>query len=155
MALRVSGLIVLACCAGPCAAQGALGINVYGLSYHLDRDEAESRGQDNEVNPGLGLRYRMPGEKFDSFLEGGVYHDSGRNSAVYAGAGLLWKLTERLRLGAAAAVFQSDTYKNGEPVFAPVPLAAYEWRRVTLNVVYVPRIDSIGTLDTLGFWLTL
>ncbi|HSF47127.1 MAG TPA: hypothetical protein VLA73_02055, partial [Burkholderiales bacterium] len=45
-------------------AQGApqadqLGINVYGLSYHFDRDRARELDVDNELNPGLGLRYRF------------------------------------------------------------------------------------------------
>lgn len=155
MSLRASALLTLAICAGPCAAQSNLGLNVYGLSYHLDREEAKSRGHDNEVNPGLGLRYRVPGEKFDTFLDGGAYRDSGRSTAAYGSVGVFWKPTERLRLGGAMAVFNSDSYNNGDPFIAPVPLAAYEWRRVTLNVVYVPKIDSIGTPDTLGFWLTL
>jgi hypothetical protein len=155
MTLRASALLTLALCAGPCAAQGDLGMNVYALSYHFDREEAESLGHDNEVNPGLGLRYRMPGDNFDSFLDGGAYRDSGRNTAVYAGGGFFWKPTERLRLGGAIAVFNSDTYNNGDAFVAPLPLVAYEWRRVTLNVVYIPKIESIGTLNTLAFWLTL
>ncbi len=155
MPLRVSMSITLALCAVPCAAQAELGMNVYGLSYHFDREQAESLGHDNEVNPGLGLRYRMPGEKFDTFLDGGVYRDSGRNTAVYAGGGLFWKPTQRLRLGGAMALFSSDSYNNGDAFIAPVPFAAYEWRRVTLNVVYIPKISSIGTPSTLGFWLTL
>jgi hypothetical protein len=155
MILRASVWLALALSAAPCAAQGQLGFNLYGLSYHLDRDEAQARGQDNEFNPGLGLRYRVPGEKFDPFLEGGIYRDSARNTALYAGGGFFWKASERLRLGGAVAVFNSDTYNAGEPFIAPVPLAAYEWRRVTLNVVYIPKIDSIDTLNTLAFWLTL
>jgi hypothetical protein len=154
MILRASVLLALGLSAAPCAAQGQLGINVYGFSYHFDREEAEARGQDNEVNPGLGVRYRVPGGKFDPFLDGGVYRDSARNTAVYAGGGFFWKPTERLRLGGAVAVFKSDTYNNGDAFFAPVPLIAYEWRRVTLNVVYIPKIDSVDTLNTLAFWLT-
>jgi Antimicrobial peptide resistance and lipid A acylation protein PagP len=154
MTFRQSMLVVLAFYAGPCAAQGNLGINVYGLSYHFEREEAERRGQDNEVNPGLGLRYRAPGEKFDAFVDAAAYRDSARNTALYAGVGFFWKPTQGLRLGGAVALFHSDTYNDGDPFIAPVPLAGYEWRRVTLNVVYIPKIDSIDTLNTLGFWLT-
>ena len=155
MILRALVLIAFASCTGPCAAQGQLGLNVYGFSYHLDREEAESRGQDSEVNPGLGLRYRMPGDNFDSFLDGGIYRDSARNIGVYAGGGVFWKPTERLRIGGAVGVFKSDTYNDGEAFVAPVPVIAYEWRRVTLNVVYIPKIESLDTLNTVGFWLTL
>ena len=58
-------LALLAACAGPCTAQGRLGVNVYGLSYHVEREEAHQSGNDNEFNPGLGLRWRTPGERFD------------------------------------------------------------------------------------------
>ena len=83
-----NALVALAACATPCAAQSQLGINLYGLSYHLDRDVAKSPGHNNQFNPGLGLRCRLPGEKFDRFLDGGFYYDSGRNTTLYAGGGL-------------------------------------------------------------------
>jgi hypothetical protein len=107
------------------------------------------------VNPGLGLRYRWPRQGFDWFADGGAYRDSGRNTAVYAGGGAFWKPTERLRLGGALAFFYSDTYNDGDPFIAPIPVAAYEWRRVTLNLVYFPKISGINDINTLGFWITL
>lgn len=49
----------------PCAAlaqpgEGELGVNLYGFSYHFERERARELGLDNEINPGLGLRYRRP-----------------------------------------------------------------------------------------------
>jgi hypothetical protein len=137
------------------AAAGELGINIYGLSYHFDREEAEARGLDNEVNPGLGLRYRIPRQEFDWFLDGGTHRDSARNTAVYAGGGAFWKPTQRLRLGGALALFQSDTYNDGDPFIAPVPLVAYEWRPATITMAYFPKIEGVNEIHTLGFWLTL
>jgi hypothetical protein len=119
-----------------------------------EREEAHESGDDNEFNPGLGLRWRTPGERFDWFLDGGVYRDSGRNTAVYGGIGTFWKPTERLRLGAALVGFHSDTYNEGDAFIAPLPIAGYEWRRVTLNVVYFPKIDRYNEVNTFGFWLT-
>lgn len=148
-------LPLLAAAAGPCLAQGEFGINVYGLSYHLNREHAEEIGIDNEVNPGLGLRYRVAGQSVDWFLDGGAYHDGGRNTAVYAGIGGYWKPTERLRLGGAIAFFHSNTYNDGEPFIAPVPLAGYEWRAVSLNFFYSPKISGINEVNTIGFWVTL
>ena len=111
------------------------------------------------MNPGLGLRYRLPRKAFDGsfdlFLDGGAYRDSGRNTAVYAGAGAFWKPAGGLRLGGALAFFNSDTYNDGKAFIAPVPLAAYEWRAVTLNVVYFPKISDVNEINTLGFWITL
>jgi len=111
------------------------------------------------VNPGLGVRWRVPHKAFDAafdlFLEAGAYRDSGRNTAVLAGGGLFWKASERLRLGAGLAFFHSDTYNDGNPFVAPLPLLAYEWRAVTANLVYFPKVSGINEINTLGFWLTL
>src|SRR6185503_19525175 len=83
IALRARlGLVALLLLPGLAPAD-ELGINLYGLSYHHEL------GTDNEVNPGLGVRWRMPREAFDGafdfFLEAGAYRDSGRNTAVLAG----------------------------------------------------------------------
>ena len=143
------------CAARPCLAQGELGINVYGLSYHFERERARELGYDNEVNPGLGVRYRIPRGRFDWFFDAGAYRDSGRNTALLAGGGALWKPTERLRLGGALTFFSSDTYNDGDAFVAPVPVLAYEWRRVSLNLVYFPKVSGVNELNTLGFWITL
>jgi len=37
----------------------ALDLNVYGFSYHPDRETAHRLNLDNEVNPGLGLHYEF------------------------------------------------------------------------------------------------
>jgi len=137
------------------APAGELGLNVYGLSYHFERDTARELGTDNEVNPGLGVRWRMPRQAFDWFFDAGAYRDSGRNTAVLAGAGVLWKPTEHLRLGGALAFFHSETYNDGNPFIAPLPLLAYEWRAVTANLVYFPKVSGVNEINTLGFWLTL
>jgi hypothetical protein len=154
--IRTIGLVIfLALFAAASRAQsGELGVNVYGLSYHFERERAKELGFDNEVNPGLGLRYRFARQDFDWFLDGGAYRDSGRNPAVFAGGGVFWKPTEGLRLGGALAFFHSDTYNDGEPFIAPLPLVAYEWRALSLNMVYFPKVSGINDINTLGFWLT-
>lgn len=138
------------------AQEGQFGINIYGFSYHLDRDKAKSLGVDNEFNPGLGLRYRdrLSGS-FDGFLDGGAYRDSGRNTAVYAGGGVLYRATERLRLGGALALFHSDTYNRGNAFVALLPVVAYDFDRVTFNMVYLPKVRNYNDINTLGFWATI
>lgn len=134
---------------------GELGINIYGLSYHFDRDVARRIGVDNEFNPGLGARYRLPRERFEWVLDAGAYRDSGRNVALIAGAGALWKPVPALGLGAALVVFDSDTYNRGRTTVAPVPLAAYDLGPATLNFTYLPKVSDINDVATLGFWVTL
>jgi len=56
--------------------------------------------------------------------------------------------------GGALAFFHSQTYNDGNAFIAPLPLLAYEWRAVTANLVYFPKVSSINEINTLGFWLT-
>jgi hypothetical protein len=67
----------------------------------------------------------------------------------------LWKPAGGWRLGGALAAFHSDTYNHGRAFIAPVPVAAYEWQRATLNMVYLPRIGQLNEVAALGFWLTV
>ncbi len=136
-------------------ARAELGINLYGASYHFEREEAKALGLTNEFNPGLGLRWRRPlAERYDLFADAGFYRDSARHTAFLAGAGVLWHAVAGARLGGAAVLLKSPTYNDGDPFIAPAPLAAYEWRRVTLNVVYFPKFGELNSTNQLGFWLT-
>jgi hypothetical protein len=135
---------------------GDFGVNLYGASYHFERSRAKQLGLDNEFNPGLGLRYRdRLNERFDWFVDAGAYRDSGRTNAVVAGPGILWKATDGLRLGGGLAYFHSGSYNEGRPFIAPIPVAAYEWRAVTLNITFFPRISGIVDVNTLGAWVTV
>jgi Antimicrobial peptide resistance and lipid A acylation protein PagP len=149
-AFAVSILLVL-----PFPAAAELGLNLYGLAYHFDRDHARERGLDNEFIAGIGLRYRVAhSERLHWVMDASAYHDSGRNTAYVAGAGALWKVTPGWRLGAALAAFQSDTYNRGRLFVAPLPLAAYEFRSVTLNFTYIPKLSELNDVATLAMWLT-
>jgi hypothetical protein len=143
-------LVALLLCAR--AAHAELGLNLYGASYHFDRDKARERGLTHEVNPGLGLRWR----KADSglFADAGIYRDSAARTARIAGLGYHWAAGEHLRLGGGLALFRSDTYNNGKAFIAPVPLAAYETRRVTFNLTYFPKWREQNPTNQLGAWVT-
>src|SRR5882672_1091824 len=122
----------------------------------LARAKARELHVDNEVNPGLGLRYRVPhGERLDWIFDTGLYRDSGRNRAFIAGAGASWHATEHLRLAGALTFFKSDTYNRGRAGIAPLPLVAWDTRAATFNLVYFPKVREINSVATVGFWLTL
>jgi len=147
-------LVALLVCAP--AARADVGINIYGASYHFDRDKARERGLTHEVNPGLGVRWRQArSESWDLFADAGFYRDSAAHSAKLAGAGALWHAGEHLRLGGALALLKSDTYNFGKAFIAPVPLAAYEMRRVTFNLVYFPKWRDQNPTNQVGGWVTL
>jgi hypothetical protein len=136
-------------------ARADLGLNVYGLSYHFDQDKAHELGVDNQFNPGLGVRLRAPREAWDWFADAGFYRDSGRHTATLAGGGVLWHVGPALRLGGAVALMHSETYNNGRAFIAPLPVAAYELGRATLNMVYMPKVHEVNDINTLGFWATI
>jgi hypothetical protein len=148
--------LIAALLALPCTALAAdLGVNVYGFSYHVERSRAKEIGVDNEFNPGLGVRYRVPyRERIDWIFDAGAYRDSGRNTAVFAAAGVHWHVSGGWRLGGALAAFHSDTYNRGKAFIAPIPVAAYEWRAVSLSVAYLPKVGDFNEINTFGFWLT-
>jgi hypothetical protein len=154
-ALMLPALAAALAATEECAAQSRFGINIYGASYHFERERAEELGLDNEFNPGLGVRYRVPyTERIDWAFDVGIYRDSARETAAVVGAAGLWKATEHLRLGLALALFKSETYNNGDLALAPVPLAAWEWSWLTINMAYAPRIGELNKVSTLSFWLT-
>lgn len=138
----------------PALCGAEVGLNIYGLSWHIDADKARAEGVDNWFNPGLGVRYRVPGESFDYFFDAGLYRDSGRNTAVLAGGAVHWRATQRARLGLALVMLNSKTYNGGNTFIAPLPVAAWEFRSVSVNMVWMPKLREVNEINTLGFWLT-
>ena len=145
---------VLALLAAGLAGAGEIGINLYGASYHFERERARELGLDNQFNPGIGVRYRQSSERMEWIADAGIYHDSAERTAMVVGAGAWWKAGESLRLGAALALFKSETYNGGDPALAPLPLAAWDFRPVTVNAAFAPRIAGVNEVSTLLFWLT-
>jgi hypothetical protein len=129
-------------------------VHLFGLSYHLERARARELGLTNEVNPGLGVRYRLPREDYDWVFDAGALHDSARNTALLAGFGGYLKPTEHFRAGLALVLIHSDTYNSGDPFIAPIPAIGYEWRTVSANLAYSQRVKGVNEVNTLLFWLT-
>jgi hypothetical protein len=148
----IAAALVIAAMA-PCAANASIGINIYGLSYHFERDRARELGVGNELNLGGGLRWRS--DRAGWFADLGAYRDSGRNTAKVAGAGYLWELGPRWRVGGAVAAMHSDTYNGGRAFIVPIPVLAYETPRYTLNFTFFPKVVGMNDINTLGLWITL
>jgi hypothetical protein len=153
--MRFRFIAALLALAVPLPAAAELGVSFYGLAHHLDRSRARAMGLDNEFIAGLGLRYRVPhSERLQWTFEAAAYHDSGRNTALVAGAGALWKVTPGWRLGGALVGFKSDTYNRGDPFIAPLPIAAYEFGSLTLNLTFIPKMSKVNDVTTIAAWLT-
>src|SRR5207249_1581751 len=79
----------------------------------------------------------------------------GRNRAFFAGAGASWHATEHLRLAGALTFFKSHTYNRGRAGIAPLPVAVWDTRAVSFNLVFFPKVPQTNSIATFGFWLTL
>ena len=153
--LRCLAAVALVAACGTAHAD-EIGINVYGLSYHFNRDRAQALGVDNGVNPGLGVRWQFAEtERWRFFADAGVFNDSGRNTAALAGAGALWRVAGGFEIGAALAVMNSDTYNNGRTFIVPLPLVAWDLGPVTLNATFFPKVERFNDVATVGLWVTL
>ena len=140
------------------ALAGDASLNIYGLSYHWEREEAKRIGTDHEFNPGLGLRYALkPADLCATpFVEAAAYRDSGAATAVYVALGCRgFRLGDKLRLGGALAAFHSDTYNGGDPFIAPVPLLTWQVNDITLNFTHFPKVKGFNDINTTGFYFSL
>jgi hypothetical protein len=134
------------------ARPGDLGLNVFGLSFHTDRNKGY-----NEINPGVGLRYVFwrPQPRWELFGDTSIYYDSDRNWAKYIALGTYYRFAGPWKVGVAVAYGQSRSYNQGRPFFAPVPGLAFEYRRVTFNAVLLPSEESDSKIAGAAFFLTI
>jgi hypothetical protein len=134
----------------------AFDLNIYGLSYHPDREAARSRNVDNETNPGLGIHFEWPENiRGNYFAEAGAYLDSGENWAKFAALGYQFRAGRRWKLGGALAAIYSRTYNNGTAFVAMIPLVTWDLGRFKLNAVYFPKFGQHNQVDVLGFYVSL
>jgi hypothetical protein len=134
----------------------AIDLNLYGLSYHPDRETMHRLHLDNEINTGLGLRYELTAnERGMTFVEAGTYRDSGRHRAKFSALGYQWKLGERWRFGGGITLFNSRTYNGGKTFIGALPLLTYDLGWVKLNAIYSPKFRPYNLVDTFGFYLSI
>jgi hypothetical protein len=149
-ALTMIGFFVAVGIASCNAKAEGLAVNVYGLSYHPDRELAHDLKLDNEFNPGLGLRHTWAN---GVFAEIGAYRDSGKETARVAGIGYQWAFGV-LKVGGALAYFNSNTYNNGKEFIAPVPIISVDLNKAILNVTHFPKVEGLNSVAAWGFYVS-
>lgn len=133
-----------------------LNLHVFGLSYHPDRKGTRDSHLDNELNAGLGLNYEFHNDAQGvANVEAGVFKDSGRNWAKFAGLGYQFKFGDRWRLGADLLAIHSPTYNHDRGFVAPIPRLTYDFGPVKLNAVYIPKFREINKFAVFGFYFTV
>ncbi|MCX6835770.1 MAG: hypothetical protein NTW07_11695 [candidate division Zixibacteria bacterium] len=136
-------------------------LNLYGVSYHLDHRDEPTSGMGgsnklNEFNEGVGLRLSLGNDSSDVlFLEGGSFQDSFENEAGYLSLGYQWRVIMQLRIGINAAIYATDSIREGDPFFAAIPLISYTIGFLTVNGLYLPKYRDINPYHTIGAYLTI
>jgi hypothetical protein len=142
--------------AAPANPRTKLNLHIFGLAYHPDRQGTRTSHLDNELNLGVGLNRELHNNAAGvTSLEAGVFKDSGRNMAKFAGIGYQFKLGQRWSVGADVLAIQSRTYNFGRSFVAPIPRATYDFGPVTLNAVYIPKFQQFNLFAVFGFYLTI
>jgi len=133
-----------------------LNLDVYGLSYHTDRNGIHNKQRDNEYNIGLGFGYKLyTNDKGSASIHAGFYNDSGHNWAKVAGLGYQFNLGKRWQLGAGLMAIQSRTYNNGLAFVAPIPLLTYDLGAAKLNIVFAPRFKQFNQFSVFGMYFSI
>ena len=101
---------------------------LYGAAYHTDRSKPH-----NEVNPGLGLRFRAGDSEF--FYALGAYKNSQWNNSVYAAIGTEFWRFGPLSFGALAGVI---TGYNKSLLPIVLPEVALHFGHMALAVNFIP-----------------
>ena len=154
-------ILALMICASGIGHANSFGVNLYGLSYHMNNRRGagwlEPGTHFNEFNKGIGLRATFGTDSAATtlFVEGGTFRDSFRNQAKYLSLGFQVRLIYQLRMGINAAVYTTRSIHAGNPIFAPIPIMSYSVSIVTLNAVYLPKYKSYNPWNTLGAYLTI
>ncbi|MDO8988905.1 MAG: hypothetical protein Q7U91_04660 [Sideroxyarcus sp.] len=137
------------------ASRTSVNLHVFGLSYHPDREGIHTNQLDNEFNYGLGLGFQLHEDALGTFhSEAGVFKDSGNNWAKFAGVCYLFKLGEHWNAGADLMVVRSPTYNFGHAFVAALPHLAYDFEKVKVNAVYIPRYKELSRFSAFAFYLT-
>jgi len=114
--------------AGTAALLRRVGVNDYGLSWHLDGDKARTQTS-TTVQSRARARYACRARP-STLLDVGVYHDSGRILPCSRRRHPLARDAERAtRL--ALVVFNSKTYNGGNTFVAPLRWQPGNFRSVT------------------------
>ncbi len=104
---------------------------VHAASYHL------GQGEDfNEVNPGIGLHFRVPGRSF--FAAAGAFENSLARVSVYAGAGKDFPITGPFALRLTGALVTGYRIPLVPVILPEMTITA---RGYGLAIGYVPKLD--------------
>jgi hypothetical protein len=151
--LSFTGLFLL--CPGETLTAGEFGLNIYGLSFHLDRKDSSGK-KFNEINPGLGMNYVFQNtSKHIVKMDAGLFKNSGSQLAEYVAMGYAYKLRNSLNVGGEVAFLHGKNYNNGRPSLGIVPMLSFRHETVSFNLLYLPRYKEVNRNSAFGLYATI
>lgn len=130
------------------------GINVFGLSYHPDR-QTEDGFNFREFNPGIGLRHWVQVSEWrQTTLDAGLYLDSGGYLLIYGAAVFQFRVWKPLYVSTAIGLLKTDNLNNGKPFIAAIPGLMLNFESFQLNMMYIPAVE-MNPYTAFGFYGTI
>ncbi len=154
--LKVVFLLVLVATMGLSAISysAELGINLYGLSYHLDRRDVTGY-RFNERNPGVGATLTIhEKQRSHYYIEAGIMEDSYRRAAKYVTFGYGYRIVKGLSIGVLCGIYDSRSVAESA-VLVAAPKVAYRYRDVELHLVHLPEFPGINPYPSFALYATL
>ena len=131
----------------------SIGLNLYGISYHLDRDAARRRNF-NEFNEGIGLHLSAYEDRYNFvYLEAGRFKDTFENGATYYAVGYRFRPIKYISLGLNFMQYDSKSIRNR--VYTPIPVLAFDYKIASVKMSYLPKYRDISSYDSFVAYLTL
>jgi hypothetical protein len=133
----------------------AIGVDLYGVSYHFGQSPAPDEDF-NQLNLGGGLDWvvrRRP--RHTLFVDAGIYRDSFRNANRFLDVAWTHSLFGPLQAGAALAIFSTRSINDGELLMAPAPMLSVRGDRIAAHVVYLIKASNLSDFSALGAYATI
>lgn len=147
-AIALSLLVV-----SPRAWADELGINLYGLSHHGNKE-----GYDHlhEFNPGAGLQWTFARSQRASLETNvGIYSDSFAHANYHLSLAGRVRVAGPVDLGLQLINSVSESSDGGRPVVTPFPIVGVRTRWGTVNMAYTPEMKSINPTGLTAMYVTV
>ncbi len=156
MQLKVALVVMTAVIASiPSTARAReLGINLYGLSYHLDRRDVTGY-RFNERNPGIGIAYTIyKKQRSRYYIEAAIMEDSYRRAAKYVTFGYGYRIHQRAVDWRSVRVYDSRSVAESA-VLVAAPMVSYRYRDFEMHLVHLPEFPGINPYPSFALYATL
>lgn len=147
-AIALSLLVV-----SPRAWADELGINLYGLSHHGNKEGFDHL---HEFNPGAGLQWTFArSERASLETNLGIYSDSFAHANYHLSLAGRVRVAGPVDLGLQLINSVSESSDGGRPVVTPFPIVGVRTRWGTVNMAYTPEMKSINPTGLTAMYVTV